>query len=392
MTLKEQIRANRWRTLWLLVLFAALAGLLGAIGAVLYDPSILVVVAIVAFTYAIFSWFAAGRMVAGLTGAKPVERSQYPRLFHVLETVCIAAGIDEVPPVYVIDDPAPNAFAAGRSPKHRVRRGHHRPAPADGRARARRRPRPRDVARAEPRRPADDPGRRAILFWEFALVAGLLLTPQRRLLFTRWTVFGGLIAFALFVPFLLWNAANGWASLQYWTSYSANHGVAGTPIDFLANQILGMNPLSVPLWGAGLWYFFSKRSARYRVFGWAYLILFVLFIAIQGKTYFWRQPTAALCWWGDGGRAVAGALAPMGTRGIAAYAVALTLVAVLLAPAVMPVLPPAMYAQVYGTAGNGGSAAGVRRCLRLAASPGGSLRLGGTGRVDCAGLSQPASG
>ena len=55
-----------------------------------------------------------------------------------------------------------------------------------------------------------------ILFWGFALVVGLLLTRQRRLLFTRWTLLGGLIAFALFVPFLLWNAANGWATLQYW--------------------------------------------------------------------------------------------------------------------------------------------------------------------------------
>jgi len=52
-----------------------------------------------------------------------------------------------------------------------------------------------------------------ILFWGFALVVGLLLTPQRRLLFTRWTLFGGLIAFALVVPFLLWNAANGWATI-----------------------------------------------------------------------------------------------------------------------------------------------------------------------------------
>ena len=165
-----------------------------------------------------------------------------------------------------------------------------------------------------------------ILFWEFALVAGLLLTPQRRLLFTRWTVFGGLIAFALFVPFLLWNAANGWASLQYWTSYSANHGVAGTPIDFLANQILGMNPLSVLLWGAGLWYYFSKRGARYRVFGWAYLILFVLFIAIQGKTYFLAPAYPPLF---AGGAMVVGRWRVRwprwGTRGIAAYAVALTL-------------------------------------------------------------------
>src|SRR3954471_10317073 len=118
MTLKEQIRANRWRTLWLLLLFAAVAGLIGAIGAFLYDPSIFIVVAIVAFVYAIFSWFAAARMVASLTGAKPADRAQYPRLYHVLETVAIAAGLEQAPPVYVIDDPAPNAFAAGRNPKH----------------------------------------------------------------------------------------------------------------------------------------------------------------------------------------------------------------------------------------------------------------------------------
>ena len=114
-----------------------------------------------------------------------------------------------------------------------------------------------------------------ILFWGFALIVGLLLTPQRRLLFTRWTVFGGLIAFALFSPFLLWNVANGWASVQYWAGYSQNHSAGGSPLDFLINQVLGMNPLSVFLWGAGLWYFFSARGARYRVFGWAYLILFV---------------------------------------------------------------------------------------------------------------------
>src|SRR5262249_38071852 len=91
-----------------------------------------------------------------------------------------------------------------------------------------------------------------ILFWGFALVVGLLLTPQRRLLFTRWTVLGGLIAFVLVLPFLLWNATNDWASLQYWVRYSAHHGVAATPLDFLGNQVYVMNSLSVPLWGSGL--------------------------------------------------------------------------------------------------------------------------------------------
>src|SRR4051794_11171787 len=118
MTLKEQIRANRWRTLWLLILFAAVAGLIGAILAFAFDPSWLIVVSIVAFVYAIFSWFSAGRMVAAVTGAKPADPAQYPRLYHVLETVAIAAGLPQAPPVYVIDDPAPNAFAAGRNPEH----------------------------------------------------------------------------------------------------------------------------------------------------------------------------------------------------------------------------------------------------------------------------------
>ena len=117
MTLKEQIRANRWRTLWLLLLFALLVGVIGAIVGFAFDLSLLIVVAIVAFLYAIFSWLAAGRMVAAVTGAKPADRAMYPRLYHVVETVAIAAGLPQAPPVYVIEDNAPNAFAAGRSPK-----------------------------------------------------------------------------------------------------------------------------------------------------------------------------------------------------------------------------------------------------------------------------------
>jgi hypothetical protein len=184
-----------------------------------------------------------------------------------------------------------------------------------------------------------------ILFWGFALIAGLLLTRQRRLLFTRWTLFGGLIAFALVSPFLIWNAANGWASFQYWASYSANHSAGGSPLDFLINQILVMNPLSVPLWGAGLWYFFSARGARYRVFGWAYLMLFVLFIALGGKSYFLAPAYPPLF---AGGAVLVGTWRVGFRRWVAAYAVVLAVSGVLLAPAAMPVLPPAVYAQIYG--------------------------------------------
>src|SRR5215469_11241515 len=181
-----------------------------------------------------------------------------------------------------------------------------------------------------------------ILFWGFAMIVGLLLTPQRRLLFTRWTLLGGLIAFALVLPFLIWNAESGWASFQYWASYPANHSAGGTPLDFLINQILGMNPLSVVLWAAGLWYFFSARGARYRVFGWAYLILFVLFIALRGKFYFLAPAYPPLF---AGGAMLVGQWRAGFRRWVAAYAVVLAIGGVVLAPAVMPVLPPAVYSK-----------------------------------------------
>jgi hypothetical protein len=184
-----------------------------------------------------------------------------------------------------------------------------------------------------------------ILFWGFALIVGLLLTRQRRLLFTRWTAFGGLIAFAFVLPFLIWNAFNGWASVQYWAGYSQNHSAGESPLAFLPNQILIMNPLSVLLWGAGLWYFFSARGVRYRVFGWAYLILFVLFIAIQGKSYFLAPAYPPLF---AGGAVLVGTWRVRWRRLVAVYPVVLAISGVLLAPAAMPVLPPSVYAQIYG--------------------------------------------
>ena len=196
-----------------------------------------------------------------------------------------------------------------------------------------------------------------ILFWGFALIVGLLLTRQRRLLFTRWTVFGGSIAIALVLPFLLWNATHGWASFQFWASYGANHpGEAGSPLDFLINQIVIMNPVAVPLWGVGLCYYFSKRGAQYRVFGWAYLILFAVFILIQAKSYFLAPAYPPLF---VGGAMLCEACRlrwrHWGTRLIAAYATLLAVSGLLLAPPVMPILPPAVYARVYPMSGNSGA-------------------------------------
>jgi heat shock protein HtpX len=117
-TLQEQIRANRWRTLLLFVLFLGLFLLVGLAVSVRFGLDGLVVAGVVAIVYGAVSYFASGSMVASMTGAHPVSKGEYPELVRIVENVSIAAGLTRTPPVYVVDDPAPNAFAAGRDLEH----------------------------------------------------------------------------------------------------------------------------------------------------------------------------------------------------------------------------------------------------------------------------------
>ena len=118
MTLQQQIRANRLRTLWLLLLFSVLVGGLGLVLSLAFDPALLIVIAAIGFVYALFSWLAAGSMVGSMTHARRVEKSDQPALYRALENVAIGAGLEQTPELRLVDDPAPNAFAAGRGPKN----------------------------------------------------------------------------------------------------------------------------------------------------------------------------------------------------------------------------------------------------------------------------------
>ena len=116
MTLQEQIRANRLRTAWLLLLFALLVAGLGLLLGLVYEPTLLTVVAVAGLAYGVLGWIFSGSMVAAMTGARPVDRRSHPELYKLVETVAIGAGLERTPEVRIVDDPAPNAFAAGRSP------------------------------------------------------------------------------------------------------------------------------------------------------------------------------------------------------------------------------------------------------------------------------------
>ena len=115
----EQIAKNKRRTFLLLFFFVALiAAAALAFNYLLGFGAIGVVVAIVfAIAMAWGSYFYSDRVALAASRAKPAEGPEYQRYHNLVEGLCIAAGLPK-PRLYVVDDPAPNAFATGRNPKH----------------------------------------------------------------------------------------------------------------------------------------------------------------------------------------------------------------------------------------------------------------------------------
>jgi heat shock protein HtpX len=114
------IAANKRNTV---IIMAVFVGLIGAVGwAVSYingDRSIAYWVIAVAAIYALIQYFAASKLALAVNGASEIQKKDNPRLYRIVENLTIATGMP-MPKVYIIDDPAPNAFATGRDPKHAV--------------------------------------------------------------------------------------------------------------------------------------------------------------------------------------------------------------------------------------------------------------------------------
>lgn len=116
----ELIRSNKRRSALLIAGFVVVVALIGALigwllgsGSVVATVAALVIAAAVAFT----SYWKADAIALRVSRARPADEHEYARLHNLVEGLCIASGLPK-PDVYVVDDPAPNAFATGRNPQH----------------------------------------------------------------------------------------------------------------------------------------------------------------------------------------------------------------------------------------------------------------------------------
>jgi len=114
------IATNKRNTVFIMLGFVVLIAVIGWVIGYLYnDVTIFYVIGVVALIYALIQYFAAGALATAVTGAKEIDKKDNPRLWRVVENLSITLGLP-MPKVYIIDDPAPNAFATGRDPKHAV--------------------------------------------------------------------------------------------------------------------------------------------------------------------------------------------------------------------------------------------------------------------------------
>ena len=175
-----------------------------------------------------------------------------------------------------------------------------------------------------------------------ALLIGLLLTPQRRIVFSRGAALGVVLVVLLALPNLLWQIHYHFPTLEFIRNGKVGHkNVVLSPLQFLGAQVMMLSPFSVFLWLPGvIWLLASRRSRPWRFLGWTYIVFLVLMMATRdAKDYYLAAIYPAIfaaggvCWQALLKRRSTGWLIP-------AYAALLIVTGALILPMSLPILRP----------------------------------------------------
>ncbi|HEY86867.1 MAG TPA: M48 family metalloprotease, partial [Dehalococcoidia bacterium] len=115
----EQIRSNQIRSVILVAGMAALLLLMGYfLGLYFLDSGTggMIIALILWAVMNLVAFFQGDNIMLALSKARKIKRDDYPRLYNIVEEMRIASGLERMPDIYIIDDPALNAFATGRNP------------------------------------------------------------------------------------------------------------------------------------------------------------------------------------------------------------------------------------------------------------------------------------
>ncbi len=126
-----------------------------------------------------------------------------------------------------------------------------------------------------------------LAFAGIALAIALLLTKSRKYYASPWLWLAPLISLVIFSPYLFWQYSHQWPLIEYLNNYSQYGTYHAKPLEYLGMITLMINPLTLPLWLLGLYYyFFDEEGKKYSEFGIIPLFMFIiLFIILKAKAY-----------------------------------------------------------------------------------------------------------
>ena len=120
MTLYTQKSSNIRKTFFLMFFFMVFVIIIGWVFGQAYDsPGILYIAVLISIVMSFGSYWWSDKIVTKMAHAKPIEHSENPELYHIVENLCITAGLLQ-PKIYLINEAQPNAFATGRDQKHAI--------------------------------------------------------------------------------------------------------------------------------------------------------------------------------------------------------------------------------------------------------------------------------
>jgi len=184
----------------------------------------------------------------------------------------------------------------------------------------------------------------SMLIWGAAITAGLLLTPQRQFFRAPWIWLAGLLAFLIFLPNVIWNYQHHFPFLELQANIRhSRRNVGLTPLSFFGEEILSMNPITLPIWLAGLFfYLFSEAGKPFRALGWTWIFTAGVILALDPRVYYLYPAYPIL--FAAGSVMIESLLARPQLKSVRiGFPVLMLLSGALIAPIAIPVLPVKTY-------------------------------------------------
>ena len=121
----------------------------------------------------------------------------------------------------------------------------------------------------------------------FSILASLIITRRWDVLRSPWLYTTGAIGSVMFIPHVVWQMTHGWPTLEFMYNAAEFKNLSLTPLAFLSQLTISLNPFTLPLWLSGLIYLIVRKEAEeFRFLGWTAVIFMSVYLIQNSKIYY----------------------------------------------------------------------------------------------------------